>query len=270
MIVREMNDGHKIPALGYGTWRVSNQDAETFVIKALEVGYRHIDTAMIYENEVGVGRAIAQSGIDREEIFVTTKLWPADQGNPEAGLATSLKKLGLDYVDLYLIHWPAPAYNLYVKAWDGLIALRDKGLATSIGVSNFHPEYLQALAPTGVVPAVNQVELHPAYANTRASEANAALGILTECYSPLGKGRDLDDSSIRSIATRQGATPAQVVLAWHLAKGYIPLPKSVTESRIHENFESEAVVLSADDVAAIDAVPQLPKLSGEPATFTGF
>ena len=264
-----MNDGHEIPAMGYGTWRVRDGESEALVIEALAVGYRHIDTAAIYENEVGVGKGIARAGIDREEIFVTTKLWSSDHDNPEGALAISLKKLRLEYVDLYLIHWPVPARNLFPRVWDTFIKLRDKGMATSIGVSNFNPDHLDALASSGVVPAVNQVEVHPEFANQEVVRANAERGLLTECYSPLGRGHYLTDPTLAEIASHLGATSAQVVLAWHLAKGFLPLPKTVTPARMQENFEAQKLSLSQDDIAAIDSLHQGPKICGDPLTFDG-
>ncbi|MCL2783937.1 MAG: aldo/keto reductase [Propionibacteriaceae bacterium] len=265
----QMNDGREIPALGYGTWRVTNEQSEACVIDALSVGYRHIDTARIYENEVGVGSGIAHSGIDREEIFLTTKLWTDGQEDPETALAQSLKRLKLDYVDLYLIHWPVPARNLYPRVWEKLIQLREKGMTLSIGVSNFHPEYLDALKSSGVVPAVNQVELHPGFANRAVADYNTEAGILTECYCPLGRGQYLSDSLLTDIASRLGATTAQVILAWHLAKGYVPLPKSGTPARIQENFEAQQLTLTEEDVAEIDGISQSPKICADPANFTG-
>jgi 2,5-diketo-D-gluconate reductase A len=265
-----MNDGYEIPAIGYGTWKVADSEAESLVLEALSAGYRHIDTATIYENEVGVGQGIKKSGLDREEIFVTTKLWTDDMGDPESALSTSLKKLGLDYVDLYLIHWPAPALGLYQQAWDGLISLRDKGMAKSIGVSNFNPDHLQAIAASGVVPAGNQVELHPGFPNTAVAQANTDQGTLTESYAPLGRGHYLNDPALTEIAVRLEATPAQVLLAWHLANGYIPLPKSSTPTRIEENLKSENLELSCGDLVAIDALATGTKICAEPQDFNGF
>lgn len=264
-----MNDGYEIPSVGYGTWRVSDAESEALVIEALNLGYRHIDTAMIYENETGVGNGIANSGVDRDEIFVTTKLWTTDQADPEAALATSLRKLRLDHVDLYLIHWPAPALDLYPKAWETLIKLREKGMTTSIGVSNFTPEHLDAIKASGVVPAVNQIEVHPNFPNTRSTEANEAQDILTECYCPLGRGHYFSDPILAEISETHGASPAQVVLAWHLAKGYVPLPKSSTPSRIKENLDAQDIELSQEDVTAIDLITRGNKICADPALFNG-
>ncbi|MCL1906586.1 MAG: aldo/keto reductase [Propionibacteriaceae bacterium] len=265
-----MNDGYEIPSMGYGTWRVSDVEAEALVIQAIEVGYRHIDTATIYENEVGVGKGLKSCGLDRDDIFVTTKTWTDDLHDPEAALATSLMKLNLDYVDLYLIHWPAPGLGLYQKAWDTLITLRNKGLTKSIGVSNFNPDHLQAIAGSGVVPAINQVELHPGFPNTAVAQANTDQGTLTESYAPLGRGHYLDDPALNEIAVRLEATPAQVVLAWHLANGFIPLPKSANPVRIKENLDAEKLELSCGDLVAIDALATGTKICAEPQDFNGF
>jgi 2,5-diketo-D-gluconate reductase A len=264
-----MNDGYEIPSIGYGTWMVPDAESEALVREALEAGYRHIDTAMIYENEVGVGKGIARSGLPREEIFVTTKLWITDMNDPQGALTTSLRKLQLDYVDLYLIHWPAPKVNLYAKAWDALIELREKGLVRSIGVSNFNPEHLDALKGSGVTPCINQVEAHPSFPNTEVITANTAQGILTECYCPLGRGKYLTSPVLSGIASHLDATEAQVVLAWHLSKGYIPLPKSATPARIKENLDVQKIELADEDIAAIDSLATGRKICADPADFNG-
>jgi len=265
-----MNDGRAIPTLGYGTWRVNDEDAQSLVAQAIGFGYRHIDTAAVYANEAGVGRGIADAGVDRAELFVTTKLWNADQADPRSALAASLTKLGLDYVDLYLIHWPVPAKNQYVGAWEQLVALREEGLAKSIGVSNFLPAHLAAVVATGTTPAVNQIEVHPSFANRDGVRANTGYGILTECYSPLGRARDLTEPVIGLISARLGASPAQVILAWHLAKNFVVIPKSITPARIRENWESLTLELSANDIAAIDALDADQRIGSDPAQFVGF
>ncbi|MDR0784187.1 MAG: aldo/keto reductase [Propionibacteriaceae bacterium] len=264
-----MNDGLTIPALGYGTWRVTDEEACALVTQAFTAGYRHIDTARLYYNEDGVGQAIAQSGLDRSEIFITTKLWHNHHQDPEPALEASLKRLGLDWVDLYLIHWPVPALGLYPQAWEGLIKLRERGLTRSIGVSNFLVEHLEAIAPSGVVPAINQVELHPTFANREVADANAERGILTQCYRPLGNGDDLTNPTVREIASRLEATAAQVVIAWHLAKGYVAIPKSVTPARIKENLAAKDLSLTAADIAAIDALDCNNRQAFHPAEFAG-
>lgn len=246
-----LNDEHTIPQLGFGTWQVEPDVAQAAVATALETGYRHIDTAAIYGNEEGVGRAIAESGLDRSEIFLTTKLWNDDQGYDSALRAfdQSLERLGTDYVDLYLIHWPCPANGLYRDSWDALAELRNSGRARSIGVSNFPAPLLEELVGTGVTPAVNQVELHPYFPQVELRAANASHGVATEAWSPLGQGREiLSDPVVTEIAAEVGATPAQTVLAWHLAIGNIVFPKSVTPERIRENWGALDVVLDEEQL----------------------
>ena len=248
------HDGQAIPQLGLGVWQTPNDTAVTAVQAALEAGYRHVDTAMIYDNETGVGEGIRRAGIDRKEIFVTTKLWNSDQGFDSALKAgeQSLQRLGLDYVDLYLIHWPAPRRGLYVDSWRALIRLREEGRARSIGVSNFPAELLERLiGETGVVPVLNQIELHPRFQQRALREAHAKHGIATESWSPLGQGKLLDDPAIKAIAAKHKRTPAQVIIRWHLDSGLIVIPKSVTPSRIVENFQVFDFKLNADDLAAI-------------------
>ena len=252
------NDGRSIPQLGYGVWQVEDEVAEKVVGTALETGYRHVDTAAIYGNEAGVGRAIASSDVAREDIFLTTKLWNSDQGYESAFEAfdASLKKLGTDYVDLYLIHWAKPLQGLYLDSWRALIELQKQGKVRSIGVSNFPEEQLrEIIEKTGVVPAIHQIELHPYFSQEALRAVHAEYGIVTEAWSPLGNGSDLlQNPVLAEIAERHGATPAQVVLAWHLAKGTVAIPKSVTPSRIVENLASVNVKLTAEDIAAVDAL----------------
>ncbi len=253
-----LNDGLTIPQLGFGVWQVEDDGAEAAVLEALKAGYRHIDTAKIYGNEEGVGRAIATSGLPREELFITTKLWNSDQGYDSAiaALEGSLERLGLEYVDLYLIHWQQPKRGLYLDSWKALIELKKRGLAKSIGVSNFTEEGLREIIDaTQVTPVINQVETHP-YFNQRALNAvEQELGVLHESWSPLGQGKELlEDPVLAEIAERLGATPAQVVIAWHLALGHVVIPKSVTPSRIQENFASLSVTLTAEDVERINGL----------------
>jgi len=248
------HDGQSIPQLGLGVWQTPNDTAVTAVQAAIEAGYRHVDTAMIYDNEVGVGEGIRRSGIDRKEIFVTTKLWNSDQGFDSALKAggQSLKRLGLDYVDLYLIHWPAPRRGLFVDSWRALIRLKEEGRARSIGVSNFPAELLERLiGETGVVPVLNQIELHPRFQQRALREFHAKHGMATESWSPLGQGKLLDDPAITAIAAKHKRTPAQVIIRWHLDSKLIVIPKSVTPSRIVENFQVFDFNLDADDLAAI-------------------
>ncbi len=252
-----LNDGNTIPQLGFGVWQVSTDDIVASVSKALEVGYRHIDTAAIYGNEEGVGRAIAESGVPRDELFVTTKLWNDKHGHDDAlaAVQTSLEKLGLDYVDLYLIHWPTPEKDNYVEAWLALEEIKNKGWSRSIGVSNFLEDHLRrVVAESSTVPTVNQIELHPTFSQEPLVAVNSELGVVTQSYSPLGLAKDLASPQIQELAGKLGRTPAQVILRWHIQKGYIVFPKSVTPTRIAENFDIFDFELSAEDIAAVDAV----------------
>lgn len=257
-----LNDGHTIPQLGYGVFKVDPDETERLVSTALEVGYRHIDTAAIYGNEEGVGRAIAASGIPRDELFVTTKLWNSEQGSdkPRAAIEKSLEKLGLDRVDLYLIHWPRPDLDLYVDTWRQLETFQGEGLATSIGVSNFHRPHLERLlAETETVPAVDQLELHPAFAQRELRAFAADHGIHIEAWGPLGQGKyDLFGiPAVADAAAAHGVTPAQAVLRWHLQKGIIVFPKSVRAERLRENLDVFGFELTDAEIAAIDALDPL-------------
>lgn len=253
-----LNDGKKIPQLGFGVYKTPNDEVEAAIECAFEAGYRHIDTAKLYGNEEGVGRAVRNSGLERSSLFVTTKVWNDDHGREKTRRAfeESLERLGLDYVDLYLIHWPMPMNGLAVDTWEELIRLREEGLATSIGVANFPAQRIDELTEaTGVVPVLNQIELNPYFAQNDLREANRERGILSQAWAPLHRGKGLfDEPIIREIAERLEATPAQVVLTWHLALGTIAIPKSVTPSRIRENFDALNVRLTPEDLAAIAAL----------------
>lgn len=252
-------DDNRIPQLGYGVFKVPADDTRRAVLEAFELGYRHIDTAAIYGNEEGVGAAIVESGIARQELFITTKLWNDrhDGDEPRAALRESLDKLGLDTVDLYLVHWPTPARDNYLHAWQRLIELRDEGLTRSIGVSNFLVPHLERIvAETGVAPVVDQIELHPAYQQREVVEWAQAHGIRIEAWGPLGQGKyDLfGTAAVADAAAAHGKTPAQVVLRWHLDKGNIVFPKSVRRERLAENIDVFDFALTDDEIAAIDAL----------------
>ncbi|HET8868771.1 MAG TPA: aldo/keto reductase [Agrococcus sp.] len=266
----QLNDSRTIPQLGFGVFKVDPAETERIVTDALEAGYRHIDTAAIYGNEEGVGRALAASGIARDELYVTTKLWNDRRGTEaaRAAMGESLEKLGLDHVDLYLIHWPTPSAGSPVETWEALAAMRDEGLTTSIGVSNFDERYLPEILATGIVPAVDQIELHPQFQQRPATSLAAEHDIKIEAWGPLGQGKvDYSSGAIGEIAARLGVSWAQVVIAWHLASGRIVFPKSNRRERMEENLAAAAVQLTADDVAAIDALDQgaAGRVSADPA-----
>ena len=254
-----LNNGDVIPQLGVGVFKVDDEVCEQVVLDALEVGYRHIDTAMIYRNEGAVGRAIAKSGIPRDELFVTTKLWNSDQGSETAAqaLQTSLDLLGLDQVDLYLIHWPAPLRDQFVETWLVLEDLHRTGLTKAIGVSNFQQEHLERVLEAGsIVPAINQVELHPAFQQRELRAFQEPLGILTEAWGPLGQAKyELSElPGLADIAKAHGKSIAQVVLRWHLQEGIIIFPKSSQKERLKENLDVFDFELTGDDMAAIAAM----------------
>jgi 2,5-diketo-D-gluconate reductase A len=262
----KLNDGFEIPQLGYGVFKVPPADTERAVSEALEVGYRHIDTAAIYGNEEGVGAAIAASGIPRDDLFITTKLWnDRHEGDePRAAITESLDKLGLERVDLYLVHWPTPAHDNYVQAWGRLVELRDAGLTRSIGVSNHLVPHLERIVvATGVVPAVNQIELHPAYQQRDITAWADQHDVRIESWGPLGQGKyDLFGAEpVAAAAQAHGKTPAQAVLRWHLQKGFIVFPKSVRRERLEENLDVFDFELTDAEIAAIDAM-EAPNGSG--------
>lgn len=266
-----LNNGVRMPQLGFGVWQVPDDEAATAVTTALESGYRSIDTAAIYQNERGTGQAVAASGIPREELFVTTKLWNSEQGYDSTMRAfeASLDKLGLDHVDLYLIHWPLPSKDAYVDTYRAFEKIHADGRARAIGVSNFLPEHLERLiGETSIVPAVNQIELHPQLQQAASREAHARHGIATEAWSPLGQGKGLlDVPAIVAIARKHGRTPAQVVLRWHLQLGNVVIPKSVTPSRIRENIDVFDFELDTEDLAAIAALDENRRIGPDPAEF---
>jgi 2,5-diketo-D-gluconate reductase A len=256
----ELNDGRTIPAIGFGTYPLRGAEAVAAVLSAIEVGYRLIDTAVNYENEGSVGEALRQCGVPRDELFVTSKLPGRHHSYDEAigSVEGSLDRLGLDHLDLHLIHWPNPSVGLYVVYWRALVELRERGLVRSIGVSNFTRAHLdRIIADTGVVPAVNQVELHPAFPQVEMRATHQRLEVLTEAWSPLGKrAAPYDEPAVTSAAERLGVTPAQVILRWHVEIGSLPIPKSATASRQAENLDVFGFSLTADEVAAITALGQ--------------
>lgn len=269
-----LNDQATIPQLGFGVYQVPPDRTAETVTRALEVGYRHIDTAQMYENEKGVGEAIASSGIARDELYVTSKLNNHAHHPDDARRAfdQTLTDLGLDRVDLFLIHWPLPTKydGDFVSTWKTLAEFAEDGRARSIGVSNFQPEHLDRIvAETGVLPAVNQVEVHPEFGNKDVRDANRAHQVATEAWSPIGQGRVLANPVIGEIAARLGRTPAQVTLRWHIERGDIVFPKSMHVERIRENFAIFDFSLSPDDVAAISALDQgeAGRIGPNPSTF---
>ncbi|AYA26459.1 aldo/keto reductase [Rhodococcus rhodochrous] len=249
-----LNNGVEIPQLGFGVFQIPEDETTAAVSAALETGYRHIDTAAAYGNEAGVGRALADSGLSRDELFITTKVWNSDQGYDATLRAfdTSLAALGLDRLDLYLIHWPTPTRDLYADTWRALERLVVEGRLRAAGVSNFQPAHLQRLLDgSSLVPTINQIELHPGLQQSELRAFHAEHGIATEAWSPLAQGAVLDDEAITSIAGRTGKSPAQVVLRWHLQLGNVVIPKSVTPSRIRENFEVFDFELTDEDMSTI-------------------
>ncbi|WP_308297237.1 aldo/keto reductase [Streptomyces sp. UNOB3_S3] len=269
-----LNNGVEMPQLGFGVWQVADDEATAAVSTALEAGYRSIDTAAIYENETGTGKALAASGIARDELFVTTKLWNSanetwTRDNVLREFDASLAKLGLDYVDLYLIHWPRAMREDYVTIWRAFAEIAGSGRAKAVGVSNFHaPQLERVIAETSLVPAVNQVELHPDFAQTELRAVHARHGIVTEAWSPLGQGRGLlEEPVLARIGAKHGKSAAQVVLRWHLQVGNVVIPKSVTPSRIRENFDVFGFELDADDLAAIAGLDAGNRLGPNPDEF---
>ncbi|MGY4098598.1 aldo/keto reductase [Nocardia sp. R16R-3T] len=266
-----LNDGNVIPQLGFGVFQVPPEDVQPVVTAALEAGYRSIDTAAIYGNEEGTGRAIRESGLPRDEVYVTTKLWNSEQGYDSTLRAfdASMARLGLDYLDLYLIHWPVVQADRFVETFKAFQTLKAQGRVRSIGVSNFTVAALERIiGETGEIPAVNQIELHPRLAQGELRAFHDANAIATEAWSPLGQGALLDDHTIVAIAGEIGRTPAQVIIRWHLQQGIVVIPKSVTPSRIAANFDVFGFELTGDHMNAINELDQGARIGPDPTDFT--
>jgi diketogulonate reductase-like aldo/keto reductase len=267
---RALNDGHAIPAIGFGTYQLNGDEGADAVLTAIEAGYRLLDTALNYENEAQVGEALRRSGVPRGEFVVTTKLPGRFHGYEEtiAGFEESRANLGLDYVDLFLIHWPMPRIGRYVESWKAMIHLREQGLVRSIGVSNFTQEHLTSIIQeSGVVPAVNQIELHPHFPQGPMRAFHAEHGIRTESWTPLARQRSvLDDPVVVAVANAHGVTPAQAVLRWHVQLDSIPLPKSAHAERQRENLDVFGFELSDAEVASIASLESGRLWGGDPDT----
>ncbi|TFC29789.1 aldo/keto reductase [Cryobacterium sp. TMT2-18-3] len=265
-----LNNGETIPQLGFGVYQIEPADTRRSTLAALEVGYRHIDTAEMYGNEQGVGEAVRESGLDRADVFVTSKLNNGFHSRSDALAAfeQTLETLGFDYLDLFLIHWPLPAVGDFVETWKALEEMHASGRVKTIGVSNFQPQHLRRLLDeTGTVPAVNQIEVHPYLTQDNVRAFNTQHGIVTEAWSPIAQGRVLGDPVITAIAGRLGRSAAQVTLRWHLQRGDIVFPKSVTRSRVEENFALFDFELTADDLAAITALNRNERTGPDPDEF---
>jgi diketogulonate reductase-like aldo/keto reductase len=261
-----LNNGVQIPQLGFGVFQIPPEETQRVVEDALEAGYRHIDTAAAYRNEAGVGAAIAASGIPREYIFITTKLRNGEQGNAHVAFHNSRKALGVDFVDLYLIHWPVPSQGLFTEAWKTMEKLYANSQVRAIGVSNFLAGHLDTLLPAAdVVPAVNQFEIHPTFQQQELAAKCRDLGIAIEAYSPLGQGADLNATAVKDLAGKYGASPAQIVLAWHLAQGTIVIPKSADSARMRENRAAVGVELSPAELTEITALESGARAGADPA-----
>lgn len=266
----KLNDGNSIPQLGYGVWQVPNAEASTAVNCAIKLGYRSIDTAMIYRNEEGVAEGIKKSEVPRSELFITTKVWNEDQGYDETlkAFEVSLKKLDLKYIDLYLIHWPSPKRNKFVQSWKALEKLKADGLVKSIGVSNFCIEHFERLAnETGTVPALNQIELHPLFQQKELRAFHDKHKIITEAWSPLGQAKILENEIIGKLAQQYQKSPAQIILRWHMQSNIVAIPKSATPSRIEENIKIFDFELSTEDMTKLSHIDSANgRIGPNPAT----
>ncbi|NWL33025.1 aldo/keto reductase [Paenarthrobacter nitroguajacolicus] len=261
-----LNNGVTIPQLGFGVFQVPAEETQKVVEDALEAGYRHIDTAAAYRNEAGVGAAVAASGIPREELFITTKLRNGEQGEAYDAFQRSQDALGLEVIDLYLIHWPVPSQGLYTQAWKEMEKLYQDKQIRAIGISNFLSEHVDTLLKEAeVLPAVNQIEVHPTYQQGELAAKCRDLGIAVEAYSPLGQGKDLNAEQVALVAAAHSTTPAQVILAWHLAQGTIVIPKSADSKRMRENFGAADLTLTESELAAITALEAGGRIGSDPA-----
>jgi len=265
-----LNDGHTIPQLGTGVWQIPDAETGAVVASAIEKGFRLIDAAFIYGNEAGVGEGLRRAGQPRAALFITTKIWNADQGRDKAraSVARSLETMGLDYLDLVLIHWPCPTKDMYVETWEAMIEMRAEGLMRSIGVSNFNADHLdRVIAETGVTPALNQIEVNPKMANTALRAANAARGVLTQGWTPLGESKNFDFPQIADIARRVGKSPAQVVLRWHMQLGHSTVPRAANPEHQAENLDIFDFELTDADMAAIATLDWNARCGPDPLFF---
>ena len=266
-----LNDGRALPQIGLGVWQIPDEGTARVVAEALALGYRLVDGAALYGNERGLGEGIRQAEVPRDEVWVTTKVWNDRQGFDETlrAVEESLGRLGLDRLDCVLIHWPAPERGLYVETWKALARLREEGRVLSIGVSNFLPEHLDRIVgETGVVPALNQVELHPELPQRELREKHAEMGIATQGWTPLGEGRTFGHPTVQAIAERTGATPAQVVLAWQVGLGAAPIPRSQKPERLAENLSAHLVLLEGDEFTEMEALETGHRCGPDPRTFS--
>lgn len=252
-----LNDGNRMPQLGFGMWKIGDSEAPTLVGQAIEIGYRSIDSAQIYENEAGLGEALKLSPVKREELFITTKIWNSEQGfeTTMRSFEVSMKKLGLEYLDLLLIHWPSAFRNLYSETWKALVELQKQKRVRSIGVSNFMPANLdRIIQDSGVVPAINQIELHPRFQQKELQGIHKKYGIQTEAWSPLGQGSLLSDSTLLKIGKKYNKSSAQIILRWHLQKNFVVIPKSSNPARIAQNFQLFDFELDASSMLEIEGM----------------
>ena len=265
-----LSDGVSIPQLGFGVFQIPPEETVEATVRAFQAGYRHIDTAKAYQNEAEVGQAVHAAGLSRDDVFITTKCFNSDHGYEQAkhALKTSLDRLEMDFVDLYLIHWPVPSQDKYVETWKAFVELKEQGLIRSIGVSNFQPAHLRRIVEeTGVSPSVNQVELHPYFQQDGLRREHADRGIVTEAWSPLAQGLVLDDPAIVEIAEAHGKSAGQVVLRWHIQLGNVVFPKSATPERIVDNFEIFDFHLSDAEMSALEALDRGERTGPDPDTF---